>query len=125
KSPPFPSHACLSVNDCVVHGTAAYYAKPLGPGDLLKVDIGVTFEGWIGDAAWTYSFGRPDEEVRRLIACGKESLRLGISGLKPGAPFIEWARAVQGHVERQSGFHLIRGLGGHGYGRKLHGPRVV
>jgi methionyl aminopeptidase len=125
KSPPFPSHACLSVNECVVHGTAGYYTKPLGAGDLLKIDIGVTFEGWIGDAAWTYSFGPPSDEAARLMACGKESLRLGVAALKSGAPFIEWARAVQGHVERQCGFHLIRGLGGHGYGRKLHGPPFV
>jgi len=125
KSPAFPSHACLSVNDCVVHGTAAYYTKPLGPGELLKIDIGVTFEGWIGDAAWTYSFGQPEEEVARLMKCGKESLRRGIAKLAVGAPFLEWARAVQTHVEQDCGFHLIRGLGGHGYGRKLHGPPFV
>jgi methionyl aminopeptidase len=125
RSPAFPSHACLSVNDCVVHGTAGYYLQPLREGDLLKIDIGVTFEGWIGDAAWTYAFGEPADEARRLMACGKESLRLGIQALRAGGPFIDWARTVQGYVERTCGFHLIRGLGGHGYGRKLHGPPFV
>ncbi|MEX2219050.1 MAG: type I methionyl aminopeptidase [Phycisphaerales bacterium] len=125
KTPAFPSHACLSVNDCVVHGTAASHLRPLKPGDVLKVDIGVTFEGWIGDAAWTYLFGEPSEEVRKLAACGKESLRRGITRLGPGIPYIEWARAVQAHVEHECGFHLIRGLGGHGYGRKLHAPPYV
>jgi methionyl aminopeptidase len=125
KSPAFPSHACLSVNDCIVHGTAGYYVKPLATGDLLKIDIGVVFEGWIGDAAWTYSFGEPAPEAARLMACGKESLRRGIARLGPGVPYIEWARAVQGHVERECGFHLVRGLGGHGYGRKLHAPPFV
>jgi methionyl aminopeptidase len=125
KSPAFPSHACLSVNDCVVHGTAGYYLQPLRSGDLLKIDIGVTFEGWIGDAAWTYAFGEPSDEAKRLMAAGKESLRLGIQSLRPGGPYIDWARAVQSNIEQKWGFHLIRGLGGHGYGRKLHGPPFI
>lgn len=120
--PPFPSHACLSVNDCVVHGTAGYRLEPLAEGDLLKVDIGVSYKGWIGDAAWTYSFGEPSEEVRRLMTCGKRSIELGVETLRPGAPLMDWAKTVQGHVEDECGFHLVRGLGGHGYGRSLHAP---
>lgn len=124
RSPAFPSHACLSVNDCIVHGTAAYLSRPLGEGDLLKLDIGVWFKAgkheWIGDAAWTYSFGEPNLEVRSLMDCGKETLRRGCRELKPGNKFIEWARAVQGYAEGTCGFHLVRGLGGHGIGKKLH-----
>lgn len=125
RGPAFPSHACLSVNDCVVHGTAGYLTRPLEGGDLLKIDIGVTHRGWIGDAAWTYHFGTPSPQVRRLMDTGKESLRRGVQALQPGEPYIHWARAVQGHVEAEQGFHLIRGLGGHGYGRKLHAPPFV
>jgi methionyl aminopeptidase len=125
RSPAFPSHACLSVNDCVVHGTAGYYTAGLKAGDILKIDIGVFFEGWIGDAAWTYVFGEPTPEVRRLTACGKESLRRGIEQLQPGRQYLEWARAVETHVEGECGFHLIRGLGGHGYGRRLHAPPFI
>jgi methionyl aminopeptidase len=118
--PPFPSHACLSVNECVVHGTAGYYTKPLGPGDVLKIDIGVTYKGWIGDAAWTYLFAPVKPEVQRLADCGKESLRRGVRTLRPPNTYLAWAQAVQTHVEKECGFHLIRGLGGHGYGRRLH-----
>lgn len=126
KSPAFPSHACLSVNACVVHGTAGYYTQPMKLGDILKIDIGVTHKGWIGDAAWTYSFGEPDPLARRLMECGKESLRRGIRELRPGRPLIEWAKAVEGHVEKECKFHLIRGLGGHGIGlNTLHGPPFV
>jgi methionyl aminopeptidase len=125
RSPAFPSHACLSVNECIVHGTAGYYTAPLKAGDILKVDIGVSFEGWVGDAAWTYIFGEPSPVVRRLAAAGKESLRRGVRELKPGNLYINWARVVQGHVEGECGFHLVRGLGGHGYGRKLHAPPFV
>lgn len=125
KSPPFPSYACLSVNDCVVHGTAGYSTKPMSPGDILKIDIGVTHRGWIGDAAWTYCFGQPAPTVRRLMDCGKESLRRGVATLRPTNIYIDWARAVQAYVEDECHFHLIRGLGGHGYGRKLHMPPFV
>jgi len=125
KSPKFPSHACLSVNHCVVHGTAASHLAPLGQGDILKVDIGVRYQGWVGDAAWTYAFGAPTPEVKRLMACGKESLRRGVLELKPGNTFGAWARTVQGHVESECGFHLIRGFGGHGYGRELHAAPFV
>ncbi len=123
--PPFPSQACLSVNECVVHGTAGYYEAPMKPGDVLKIDIGVSFRGWIGDAAWTYSFGEPAPEVRKLLDAGKNSLRLGIEQLRPGNTYKDWAKAVQGHVEGEQGLHLVRGLGGHGYGRKLHTPPFV
>ncbi|HRQ71658.1 MAG TPA: type I methionyl aminopeptidase [Phycisphaerales bacterium] len=125
KTPPFPSHACLSVNDCIVHGTAGYLTRPLTDGDLLKVDVGVVHRGWIGDAAWTYSFGPPTDEVRRLMACGKESIRRGVAELRPGNTYLAWARTVQEYVEGECGFHLVRGLGGHGYGRRLHEPPFV
>ncbi len=122
RMPPFPSQACLSVNECVVHGTAGYLTRPMEAGDLLKIDIGVKFRGWIGDAAWTYSFGEPNAEVRRLMESGKESLRQGVQQLRPGNTFMAWAQTVQRVVEQEYGFHLIRGLGGHGYGRSLHAP---
>lgn len=125
KDPAFPSQACLSVNECVVHGTAGYYTPPMKVGDVLKIDIGVAYHGWIGDAAWTYVFGPPSPEVKKLTDCGKESLRLGVLELAPGKTFLDWARVVQNHVEKVCGFHLVRGLGGHGYGRTLHAPPFV
>lgn len=123
--PPFPNHACLSVNDCIVHGTSGSFRDPLKPGDILKIDIGVNRNGWIGDAAKTYVFGEPGEAARRLMNSGKESMRRGLSRLQAGSPLIDWAAAVQGHVEGECGFHLVRGLGGHGYGRSLHAPPFV
>ena len=125
KHPPFPSHACLSVNDCVVHGTAGSYTAPLKPGDLLKIDIGVTYRGWIGDAAWTYAIGEPSETDRRLMDTGKESIARAVETLRPGNKLIEWARSLQAFVEEERGFHLVRGLGGHGYGRSLHAPPYI
>jgi methionyl aminopeptidase len=125
RHPPFPAHACLSVNQTVVHGHPGSFQRPLKAGDLLKVDIGVSKHGWIGDAAYTYSFGEPDATTRRLMDCGKEALRLGIEAMRPGAELVEWARAIQHHVEKVCGFHMVRGLGGHGYGRTLHAPPFI
>lgn len=132
RGPVFPSHACLSVNDCIVHGTAGYYEKPLVEGDVLKVDIGVVYQGWVGDAAWTYVFkAYPSDAVRRLMECGKEALRRGVPLLRPGKTYGAWAAEVQGCAQRY-GFHVVENLGGHGIGRwnprtreGLHGPPFV
>ncbi len=130
RSPSFPCQACLSVNDCVVHGTSGAYTEPMKPGDLLSVDIGVSKKGWIGDAAWTYAFKERTDEAARLMECGKESLRRGIATLLPGNRYMDWAKAVHPFVEAPvdkggCGFHLVRGLGGHGYGRTLHAEPFV
>jgi len=116
--PPFRSHTCLSLNDMVVHGE--HDETRLAEGDLLAVDVGVKHRGMIGDAAWTYSIGSATEIGRRLQACGRESLRRGIAAIRAGRPMIEWAKAVQGYVERECRYHLVRGLGGHGIGHTLH-----
>jgi methionyl aminopeptidase len=123
--PPFPSHACISPNACVVHGTHEMSRRPIERGDLLSIDIGVRREGWIGDAAWTYGIGELADEAMALLRAGRESLRLGIATLRPGNTLLEWAKAVQGEVEHTRRFHLVRGLGGHGYGRELHGPPFI
>lgn len=125
RHPPFPAHACLSVNETVVHGHPGSYQEPLKAGDVLKVDIGVSRHGWIGDAAYTYSFGEPDATTRRLMDCGKQALRRGMQAMRPGAPLVDWAKAIQPYVERDCGFHMVRGLGGHGIGRSLHTPPFI
>jgi methionyl aminopeptidase len=125
KLPPFPSQACLSVNECIVHGTAGYRLEPLAKGDILKVDIGVLYKGWIGDAAWTYAIEEASDEARRLMDASKECLRLGIEELHPDNSYLAWAKRVQAIAETDAGFHMVRGLGGHGYGRRLHEPPFI
>lgn len=123
--PPYPSQACISVNDCIVHGTHLSERAPLALGDLLKIDVGVRYRGFIGDAAWTYSVGAQTELGARLQACGRESLKRGIAAMVAGRPLVDWAKAVQEYVERDCGFLLVRGLGGHGIGRTLHEPPFI
>ena len=123
--PPFPSHACLSVNDCVVHGTHIMEQPPLRAGDLISVDIGVMYKGWVGDAAWTWGIEHASEENQRLMNAGKESLTAGLKAMQPTRPMMDFAKTVQSVAEEDYGFHLVRGLGGHGYGRTLHSPPFV
>lgn len=98
---------------------------PLQPGDIVSIDIGVTHRGWIGDAAWTWAIECASDENLQLMQSGKESLTAGIATMQPGRPLMDFAKAVQAVAEKQYGFHLIRGLGGHGYGRSLHTPPFV
>ena len=123
--PAFPSHACLSVNDCVVHGTHDMTTEPIKDGDIVSIDIGSLLDGWIGDAAWTYAIGGADQVALDLMDAGRNSLRRGIDAMQPGRPLLDWARAGHDYVEKERGFKLIRGLGGHGYGRELHGPPFI
>ncbi|MDP7006021.1 MAG: type I methionyl aminopeptidase [Phycisphaerales bacterium] len=123
--PPFPSQSCLSVNECVVHGTHIMNQAPLAAGDLVSIDIGVTHQGWIGDAAWTWGIESVSDENMQLMQAGRESLTAGIEAMKPNRPLMDFARAVEEVAENKYGFHLIRGLGGHGYGKTLHTPPFV
>ncbi len=123
--PPFPSLSCLSLNECIVHGTHTMSSQPIEPGDLLSIDIGVVHQGWFGDAAWTYAIEHASDEGLKLMEAGKESLRKGIAAMQPGRPLMDWAKAVHTCVEDDWGFALVRNLGGHGYGRKLHGPPFI
>lgn len=123
--PPFPSYSCLSVNNCIVHGTHNMSADQLRPGDIISIDIGVIHRGWYGDAAWTYAIEHASDQALALMTCGRESLLRGIAAVQPERPLVDWAKAVQEYVEGECQFHLVRGLGGHGYGRKLHNPPYV
>ncbi len=133
RLPPFPAHACLSVNNCVVHGTPGAYTKPMVEGDVLKIDIGAIHKSFVGDAGWTYTFKRfPSPGVKRLIEVSKQSLQRGVAQLAPGKPLLNFAKEVHACVEKENPFYLIRGLGGHGYGRYvsdtdrgLHRPPYV
>jgi methionyl aminopeptidase len=99
--------------------------SPLSPGDLISVDIGVVHKGWIGDAAWTWAIEHASDENHKLMEAGRASLAAGIAAMQPTRPLMDFARAVQQVAEQEYGFHLIRGLGGHGYGKTLHAPPFI
>lgn len=115
---PFPASICTSVNEEVVHGIPRA-EKIIQAGDLVKLDIGMRFEGMVTDMARTVKVGAVSKERERLTAVTQESLRRGIAELRPGAHVSAYARAVQEYVEA-NGFSVVRDLVGHGVGHELH-----
>lgn len=114
----FPGVICASLNDEVVHGIPAE-SKIVRDGDLVKIDIGVAYKGYITDMARTVVVGDADEQSRRLECCAREAFFEGVATIHPGSTLRTFALAAQKRVERD-GFSSVRDLVGHGVGRQLH-----
>lgn len=113
----FPGYSCISVNDEVVHGVPGH--RKLADGDLVKLDVTVEIEGFLGDACETVAVGSVCRDRQKLIACAQAAFRSGLAVVKPGARAYDIGKAVQQTV-REAGFHVVRDLGGHGIGRTIH-----
>src|SRR4051812_35059722 len=113
----FPAATCISPNAMVVHGIPG--AHRVEDGDLISVDVGVTFEGLVADSASTYAIGEIDAETQRLLDVGKEALAAGIDQARAGNRVGDISHAVQRVVEG-AGFSVVRSLVGHGVGRSYH-----
>jgi methionyl aminopeptidase len=119
---PYPANICTSLNDQVVHGRPGKYA--LQSGDVLKIDLGVVYKGYITDAAITVAIGNIPPEVKKLLTVTEEALRLGIAAARDGNTLGDIGWAIENHVE-SNGFTIIEGLTGHGVGFKLHEEPTV
>ncbi len=115
---PFPASLCVSLNNEVVHGIPSA-KRVVQEGDLLKLDIGMRFEGMVSDMARTMAIGSVSPEAARLLEVTRESLNRGIATLRPGERISAYAHAVQSYVEA-NGFSVVRDLVGHGVGHELH-----
>lgn len=113
----FPCHTCLSVNDVVVHGIAS--ERELKLGDIVSVDVGVVYKGFIGDNARTVAVGGCSVAAQRLLDVTEQSLYLGIAQARPGNRVVDISRAVQHYVE-ENGYSVVREFVGHGVGRTMH-----
>lgn len=114
----FPASICASVNDEVVHGIPSS-SVILKEGDIISVDIGSIFEGYVGDGAKTFPVGKIDSEKELLIKVTRQSFYEGIKYAKPGFRLSDISHAVQTHAE-SFGFSVVRDFVGHGVGRKMH-----
>ncbi|MFI1398116.1 type I methionyl aminopeptidase [Streptomyces sp. NPDC020681] len=114
---PFPAVICTSVNDAIVHGIPDDYR--LRDGDLVSVDCGSILDGWVGDAAVSFTVGRARPADGRLIATAEEALQAGIAAAVVGNRIGDIAHAV-GQVCRSAGYGIPDGFGGHGVGRTMH-----
>jgi methionyl aminopeptidase len=100
-----------------VHGIPGKFK--LSRGDVLSVDIGVVYDGWVADAARTFPVGDVSPVASKLLQVTEESLFLAVDQCRPGKRLGDLGHAVQRHVEA-AGFSIVRSLVGHGIGRSMH-----
>ena len=114
----FPASACVSINDEVVHGIPDKN-RILKEGDIVSVDVGSTYKGYVSDAARTYPVGKISDEAQRLIDVTRESFFTGIEYCKVGYRLSDISHAIQEKAEGE-GFSVIRDFVGHGVGQNMH-----
>jgi len=120
----FPASICASINEELVHGIPSR-ERWLEPGDIISVDVGAIFRGWVGDSAWTYPVGQVDEESLHLMSATEGALWAGIQAARAGNYLTDISRAVDEHVTAAS-FAVVREYTGHGVGRRMHeDPQVL
>jgi methionyl aminopeptidase len=115
--PPFPAVCCMSVNEAVVHGIPS--DKPLKEGDILSMDTGCRLNGWCGDAAYTYSVGRIEPEVQRLLDATQAVLDMSIELLNSKNYWSAIAREMAQFI-KDHGYSTVENFVGHGIGRDMH-----
>ena len=113
----FPGSICTSPNSMVVHGIPGPYQ--LRRGDILSIDVGVTYRGWVADAAITVPIGPVSPGARKLLDATREALFAGAEQARAGNHLSDISHAVQRRVE-VDGLSVIRSLVGHGIGRDMH-----
>lgn len=119
---PYPACICSSVNEEVVHGIPG--PRVLEEGDIVGVDVGVVYKGYVGDSAMTYPVGTISSEAMKLLTVTRESLYKAIERGVPGNRLQDISGAVQDHVE-SNGFSVVRDFVGHGVGRNMHEPPQI
>ena len=113
----YPCCICISVNDQVVHGLAG--ERRVEFGDIVSLDVGVIYNGFIGDTARTVAVGGCSVEAQRLMDVTERSLYEGIAQALPGNRIVDISRAIQNCVESNK-FSVVREFVGHGVGRSMH-----
>ena len=115
----FPGQLCISVNDEVVHGIPA--GRIIQAGDLVKLDLEAEKDGYIADATIAVAVPPVSRQHARLLACGEAAFQAGAQAARAGNRVYDIGRAVEAMVNKY-GFSVVRELGGHGVGRKVHEP---
>ncbi len=113
----FPNSICASVNQAVVHGIPN--AQPLKEGDIVSIDIGVLWEGFWGDSAFTFAVGQISDDLQKLLDATRMCLELGVEQAAIGKRIGDIGYAVQNYAET-NGYGVVRELVGHGVGIQLH-----
>jgi methionyl aminopeptidase len=113
----FPGSICSSPNAMIVHGIPGPYEVQLG--DVISIDVGVTLDGWVADAARTFPVGPTTPEIDNLLSVTQASLFAGVEHCHVGRRLGDVSHAIQRTAER-GGLSIVRSLVGHGVGRSMH-----
>lgn len=114
----FPGSICASVNDAIVHGIPSKKTI-LKEGDIISIDIGAIYKGFVGDMARTYPVGQISDEAAKLIEVTKQSFYEGIKFMSEGYRLNDVSKAIGDYAE-SFGYGVVRDYVGHGIGRKMH-----
>lgn len=114
----YPAHTCISVNEEVVHGIPSF-RRILKDGDIVSLDIVVSYNGYIGDNAVTVPVGVIPQSLQKLLAVTEEALRIAVTKAQVGNRIGDISNAVQVYVESH-GFSVVRDMVGHGVGLAMH-----
>ena len=113
----FPGNICISINEEVVHGIGG--SRVIQDGDVVKIDIGIVYDGWVGDNALTVPVGNVAPETLKLLVVTEESLHVAIEHARDGHMLGDLCASVEEHVMKFN-YTVVREFVGHGVGRKLH-----
>jgi methionyl aminopeptidase len=113
----YPATVCISVNEELVHGIPG--PRILQDGDIVSIDLGATWKGFVGDSAFTMGIGEITPEAQKLIDVTRESLWCGIRAATAGVRLGVVSNAIGEYIESQ-GYGVVREYVGHGVGRQMH-----
>ncbi len=119
---PYPASICTSINEELVHGIPG--KRKLREGDIISVDSGAVYEGFVGDSAFTAGVGEISAKAQKLLDITRQALEIATSLMVAGNHAGDIGFAVQNHAESH-GFYVTRTYTGHGVGREMHeGPQL-
>jgi methionyl aminopeptidase len=113
----FPGSICASPNAMIVHGIPGPYK--LKGSDIISIDVGVTLDGWVADAARTFAVGEVGADVENLLSATEASLYAGVAQCRAGNRVGDVSHAIQ-RVAEDAGLAVVRSLVGHGVGKSMH-----
>jgi methionyl aminopeptidase len=113
----FPGAICVSINEEVIHGIPG--KRVIAAGDVVSLDVGVVYGGFVGDSATTVLVGVTDPDCVRLLAVTQRALAAGIAAARPGGRLSDVSNAVERTV-LEGGCSVVREFVGHGIGRDMH-----
>jgi methionyl aminopeptidase len=113
----FPGHICISLNEEIVHGIGG--PRRIEYGDIVKMDVGIIRDGWIGDNATSVPVGISDPATERLLSVTEDILEEAITLVRPGTRVGDISHFIESEAVN-NGYSVVREFVGHGVGRRLH-----